>query len=393
MTWLRAFLLGLFTNHLGTKLLALLLSLGLFSFVQFSQQETREIPELEMVVTLDVELHGRYVLLTPRLRIHNVEISGPRSRVNSLARQHLQAPLPVEINERFLRLHRDGLDIPVNPDLFEDDALWGKDIKVGELGGDLKIELDELENRPRVIVIIDPNANLVLPKDHRYQGTLENDALRLFANIRQVSLLGPKRVFGQNPRIVVKLPDLAQVLHHFDTTKEQDDAPVTDFTIDWAAGDINPQYVEHLLFSGRELGSLPVTERAFRSTLDVRCTVLVRKVSKEVSIPIEVRVGEKSEDIDKDWDSGGKLLLSKAIQERRADNFPLRMPKSLADDEAFLARLVLILNVAGASKDSAGTLRVPVYLDLQGDRRPQDLERLRRIDIEAEQRWEEFTPK
>jgi hypothetical protein len=36
---------------------------------------------------------------------------------------------------------------------------------------------------------------------------------------------------------------------------------------------------------------------------------------------------------------------------------------------------------------------VPVYLDLVGDRRPQDLERLRRIDIEAEQGWEEFTPK
>ncbi|MHC4971480.1 MAG: hypothetical protein ACYTG3_04045 [Planctomycetota bacterium] len=392
MIWLRAFFVGLFTNHLGTKLLALLLSLGLFSFVQFSQQENREIPELELIVTLDSQLHGQYVLLTPRLRIENVAISGPRSRVNSLVRQHLQAPLPVEINERFLRLHRDRLDIPVTPEFFKDDALWGADIKVDELQSDLKIELDELENRPRVPVAVDPDANRVLPKDHRYQGTLEDDALRVYASIQQVTLVGPKRVFGENPRIVVKLPDLAQALNHFDMTKEQDEAPVSDLQIDWEAGDIDPQYVEHLLFSARELGALPSTARAFQSKLEVHCTVLVRKVSKEVSIPIEVRAGKGAENID-DWDSGGKPILSKDIKERLAGNFPLRMPKSLADDKDFLAKLVLILNVADAEKEDDGTLRVPVYLDLKGDRRPQDLERLRRIDIESEQRWVEFRPK
>ena len=86
--------------------------------------------------------------------------------------------------------------------------------------------------------------------------------------------------------------------------------------------------------------------------------------------------------------------MSEAVKTRRAANFPLRMPKSLADDEDFLGRLVLILNVANAEEDPDGKLlRVPVYLDLKGDRRPQDLERLRRIEIDFEQRFEEFTPK
>ncbi|MHC4161987.1 MAG: hypothetical protein ACYSUM_07645 [Planctomycetota bacterium] len=391
MTWLWAFFVGLFTNHLGTKLLALLLSLGLFSFVQFSQLGARKVPELELIVTLDSELHGQYVLLTPRLRLEDLEISGLRSRVNFLARQHLQAPLPVEINERFLRLHRDGLDIPVTPDFFEDDALWGEDIKASGLPDDLKIELDERDSRPGIIVTVSPEVNR-LPKDHRYQGTLEDDALQVSINIKQVTLLGPRRVFGANPRIVLKLPDLAQMLNNFNTTEEQAEAPVQDFDLDWAAGDIDSRYVEHVLVSGRELGPLPVTARAFRAALRVSCTVLVRKVLKEVSIPIEVRVGEGTENID-NWDSRGKLILGDAVRARRAENFPLRMPKSLADDDDFLARLVLILNVAGAQKGSAGTLRVPVYLDLARDRRPQDLERLRRIDIEAEQRWEEFTSK
>jgi hypothetical protein len=390
MTWLRAFFVGLFTNHLGTKLLALLLAVGLFSFVQFSQLGTREVPELELVVTLDAELHGKYVLLTPRLRLENLEISGLRSRVNSLARQHLQAPLPVEINERLLRLHRDGLNIPVDSDLFEDDALWGEGVKVSGLPGGLKIELDERDRRDHVIVAVSPEINR-LPNDHRYQGTLEDNALQVTVNVKQVTLHGPKRVFGADPRIVLKLPDLAQALANFTTTEEQAEAPVTGFTIDWAAGDIDERYVDHLLVQGQELGTLPVTARAFRAALRVSCTVLVRKVPKEVSIPIEVRAGKDGEDIDQ-WEPSGKLILTGAFLDRRVENFPLRMPKSLADDREFHEKLVLILNVAGATKISEDTLRVPVYLDLR-DRRPQDLERLRRIDIESEQRWEEFTKK
>jgi len=388
MIWLRGFVLGLFTRHLGTKLLALLLSVGLFSFVQFSQMETREVPELDLVVTLDVELQDRFVLLTPRLRVEDLEISGLRSRVNVLARQHLQAPLPVEINERFLRLHRDGLDIPVNSDFFRDEALWGKDIKVSGLSGDRKIELDDLVEK-RVIVTIDSETNRVLPENHRYQGTLEGDALDLSVNINQVTVRGPRRAFGKDPKIVLELPDLAQVLGGFNTAKEQAEAEVG-FKVDWTSGDIDDRYTENLLFSER--GQQLMTARTFQGALKVLCTVVVRKTNKEVSIPIEVRAGKGSVDIDR-WEPSGKPILTSEFQERWARNFPLRMPKSLADDADFLARLVLIFNVAGTTPNDAGTLRVPLYLDLKGDRRPQDLERLRRIEIAAEQRWEEFTPK
>jgi hypothetical protein len=386
MIWLRAFVLGLFTRHLGTKLLALLLSVGLFSFVQFSQMETREVPELDLVVTLDVELQDRFVLLTPRLRVEDLEISGLRSRVNVLARQHLQAPLPVEINERFLRLHRDGLDIPVNSDFFRDEALWGKDIKVSGLSGDRKIEIDDLVEK-RVIVTIDPETNRVLPENHRYQGTLEGDALDLSVNINQVTVRGPRRAFGEDPKIVLELPDLAQVLGGFNTAKEQAQAEVG-FKVDWTSGDIDDRYTENLLISER--GQQLMTARTFQGALKVFCTVVVRKTNQEVSIPIEVRAGKGSVDIDK-WEPSGKPILTSEFQERWARNFPLRMPKSLADDADFLARLVLIFNVAGTTPNDAGTLRVPIYLDLKGDRRPQDLERLRRIEIAAEQRWEEFS--
>jgi hypothetical protein len=392
MIWLRAFVLGLFTRHLGTKLLALLLSVGLFSFVQFSQTGTREVPELELIVTLDVELRDRYVLLTPRLRLEDLEISGLRRQVNDLGRRHLQAPLPVEINERFLRLHREGLDIPVNSDFFRDEALWGKDIKVSGLPRNLKIELDELESRKNVIVSVAAETNRVLPDTHRYQGTLEGDALDISVNKSQVTLHGPKRVFGEIPKIILRLPDLARVLGGLETTKEQAELEVVDFSVDWAAGDIDPDYVEHLLISGPEPGAQLRTARNFRTALNVFCTVVVRKVEKKVSIPIETRVGEGDLNID-DWVSSGRLILKAAVRTRRAEAFGLRMPKSLADDEEFLGRLVLILNVAGAQKESDAELRVPVYLDLKGDRRPQDLERLQRIEIDAEQRWEVFAPK
>jgi len=135
-----------------------------------------------------------------------------------------------------------------------------------------------------------------------------------------------------------------------------------------------------------------MTARTFRSALRVLCTVVVRKVEKEVSIPIETRSSKGDPNID-NWDTSAKLILDDAMKTKRAANFPLRMPKSLADDADFLGRLVLILNVAGAEPLSDGTLRVPVYLDLKGDRRPADLERLRRIEIYSEQRFEEFTPK
>jgi hypothetical protein len=390
MNWLRAFLIGLFTRHLGTKLLALLLSIGLFTFVQYSQQGTKDVAELDLIVTLDAELQDRFVLLTPRLRVEKVEISGFRSRVNALARQHLQAPLPVEVNERFLRLHRDGLDIPIDADFFRDDALWGKDVKVVAVTGGLEIELDELVTKPGIIVAIDPGTNLVLPKDHRYQGTLEGDALDIAVSVQQVTVRGPKRAFGENPRIILQMPNLAQALASIETGKEQANVELTDFRIDWAGGDIESRYVDNLLISEGDAGPQK-TARTFRAGLHVTCTVVVRKVKKVIpSIPIEVRAGKPGQNID-DWDSRAKLFLSEDVRARRADDFRLRMPKSLADDEEFLSRLVLVLNLANAH-DEAGTLRVPVYLDLKGDRRPVDLERLRRIDIDAEQHWEEFTP-
>ena len=64
MNWFSGLFIGFFTRHLSTKVLALLLSMGVFLFVQASLMGTQELARLTLDPSLSEELRQSHILLT-----------------------------------------------------------------------------------------------------------------------------------------------------------------------------------------------------------------------------------------------------------------------------------------------------------------------------------------
>ena len=84
---IKDFLIGLFTHHMPTKVLSLLLSTILFLFVLDRQQDQSEIPNLRVVFRLSDEVGERWVIVGPRTVDlgGKITITGLRAKVAQAA--------------------------------------------------------------------------------------------------------------------------------------------------------------------------------------------------------------------------------------------------------------------------------------------------------------------
>ena len=113
MIWFRDLLLGIFTRHGTTKLLALLLSLGLFLWVQASLRTTQELRVLTLRFTLVGQPKSEYVLLSDEVTFQNLLISGIQSKVDPLAKLYRSDPgVNVPIDRVFLKIYGEEPDDP-----------------------------------------------------------------------------------------------------------------------------------------------------------------------------------------------------------------------------------------------------------------------------------------
>ena len=147
MSRIREFLIGLFTKHLGAKLLALLLAVGLFGFVQSSLTGTQEVARVELRFRLADELRAKYVILTETRTLNGLTMTGLRSKVDILAKALAEKPeVPFTVDQRFLDDYANLPEniIPITTEIFRDDPRF-KDITVGNLPTELGVEIDELE--------------------------------------------------------------------------------------------------------------------------------------------------------------------------------------------------------------------------------------------------------
>ena len=81
------FLKGLFTEHLATKFMALLLSVVLFAFVHQSLVGRRMVEEIGLEFELDPMRQEQYSILTPSIRLTDVGLEGTVKEVNPVADQ------------------------------------------------------------------------------------------------------------------------------------------------------------------------------------------------------------------------------------------------------------------------------------------------------------------
>jgi hypothetical protein len=404
VTWLRNHLLGVFTRHLGAKLLALLLSVGLFGFVQASLRGTQPIRQLKLRLTLAQELKDQYVLLPDdtRRRIADsvdvkqdgeavvltfggLAITGMRAKVDPMARLYRRdAVNPLAIDQRFLNVYGEdyregGKRIRIDRDLFADDALFGKDIVVDGLPDDVAVTLDRIEERTARVEVAPEMPTAIGKPNHEFEGRIA-----LTFNVKSVRIDGPASAFtAPEPVAQVSVKDIEDELSKVQIQGERGTARLSPDEIRWkgVATDLLPL----LRIRANEMGGDPMSVREFQQRLVASCEVTRRKRPKSLpEVPIEIRyLLPPPFDLVKDWEVF-TVFVDRDLQEGRMQHLGVRLPASLAENPDFLGNLVVVLNVAAAKADptTPDLMFVPFYLDLKDRSRKEDVAGLALVEID-----------
>jgi hypothetical protein len=385
MSWFGDVLFGFFTRHLTTKLLALLLCIGLFLFVQNSLTTTQELTRLDLVPSLGDDLRPSFVLLSSAVSLNPFTITGERSKVDPLARLYKTNALRLPINLRLLNIYgkkqESGLvEIPIDEALFRDDLLFGKDILVSGLAAQkLSIRLSEVTTKNAVRVEVDAGL-----KEVAVPGMYEK-TFAFTTNVTSVDIRGPSVAFLDNePKVIVTMPKLQDRIAAEPVAGETGTLKLTGCEIDWAKGGIAPEYASLLRItitneSGGELSASQLQQRLVISTEVTK----KREKLKLKDVPIQIRYPVPQQfDLLKVYS-----ILSPFIDSDLSNGYlpflDVKLPTTLKGNEDFLKNLVVILDVAEARPDLDKRLLVPFYLSLKDTRRATDRANLLRVEIDG----------
>jgi len=204
----RTFVLDLFTRHLGTKFLSLILSIVLFAFVLQTLSDEREVPLLRLSFAIEDELGRRFVVMTPTIELRKLVIRGVRAKVEDVEQQFKQnRVVEIRINEEFLRRYstdvsgRTGVRISINRDFF-------RQLQILRQGVELRDEISPaplLELEPRGLVKL----NVTLHPDYRQNTQLDADVpyeakgggrqVTVFFRPATIEVSGPARNLPEGP--------------------------------------------------------------------------------------------------------------------------------------------------------------------------------------------------
>ena len=380
MIWFRDLLLGVFTRHLTTKLLALLLSLGLFGFVQASLRTTQEIRQLTLRFTLVPQLRDEFVLLSDEITFKDLLISGMRSKVDPLAKLYRGDPtVNVPIDRAFLKTYGEGdtkITVRITRDLFSDDRLFGRDITVSEFS-ELVLEVDKFDSREaKVEVDTSQMPPTITAENHEYEGTKLNPSV----NLRSVTLEGPASAFAGEPVALVWVDKIADALSKETPIQgERGEVRISKVELRWKgiATDLLPRI--RVTVGGDQMG---INE--FKKRLVITCNVARKKIPHTLKdVPIEIRYSlPQAFDLTEDYAVFG-AFLDTDLKDGRKQLLEVLMPRSLAGNEGFIENLVVVLDVGAAKEDPAtkGLLYVPYRLDLKDRSQEADVANLALVDI------------
>ena len=384
MIWFRDLLLGVFTRHLTTKLLALLLSLGLFGFVQASLRTTQEIRQLTLRFTLVPQLRDEFVLLSDEITFKDLLISGMRSKVDPLAKLYRSDPtVNVPIDRAFLKIYGEGdegdekITVRITRDLFSDDRLFGRDITVGEFA-EIVLEVDKFDTREaKVEVDTSQMPPTITAENHEYEGTKLNPSV----NLKSVTLEGPASAFAGEPVALVWVDKIADALSkETPILGERGDVRISKVELRWKgiATELLPRI--RVTVGGDQMG---INE--FKKRLVITCNVAKKKIPYTLKdVPIEVRYAlPRKDDLVEDFAVYGTTFLDTDLRDGRKQVLEVLMPRSVAGNQGFIDNLVVVLDFGAATEDPAtkGLWYVPYRLDLKDRSQEADVASLALVDI------------
>lgn len=376
-------LLGLFTRHLATKILSLILAVVLLGFVQKNLSGDRQLRAVVLNFRLGSDIEATHVLLTPRVQLRGLRITGLRSRVDAVAQRFTLAnEVAIILDREFLRAtagYQEGqrVVLRIDREFFRiHPAVLGEGVDLStEVESPPTVEVDTSESRLFEVVAdpATPSERLVPAADGPFTPPAGARAVAIRFDPPQVLLRGPRSYLpqakpdGPPSPLYVEVPDLSK---RSDLREGENSIPVD--RIDWTMSGVNAEGLAFL-----QLGR---PGRSTAETLGVRAlfSLEARNVVEEIpELPFQMRgfdllaetpsILERYEirasglanfetaDLAKGICRRVKVEMSRTLQARRNE---LR------------ERLVLVVDLENR-RQTEGDFDAPVYLDVRDARDPE----------------------
>jgi len=245
------FLVGLFTHHLVTKIVSLLLAIVLFVFVQQSISETQRIERIVIALQLSPEQEKTKVLLNEYVVLRDITVSGLREsltrEMSALRAQGFR--IEKTIDDDFLKRHPMEDGIVFNAALCREEGIpW-------ELGTDFELRIEEppaLQIEPREEITLRPTLSeaelkkLDLPADYKFTRT----GPLVWGKPSSIAVSGPSSALPEGDRdqpfqLYVKIDLLKNALDQAESLPQAREArSVTG--IDWIRSGFKPELHRHI---------------------------------------------------------------------------------------------------------------------------------------------------
>ena len=290
---------GMFTRHLVTKFVSLLLAIVLFVFTQQGISDTQPIDELEVRFELTPEASKTWVLLERRVQLRDIKVRGLRDTLTlqfaGLRGTDFRKNLVID--EEFLRTYQVDGPILLDPDFCRDEHIpW-------EMGRDFELIIPkpykQLNIAPRVNRTFRPAltpemaAMLDLPSDFKFLGPGGAARPPITWDLgRAIAISGPEDALPPEPTdggvlpLYVNISALQELLRDKDTLGEaRGSLPIE--SIDWARSDVS--MLRHIRVEAPNVSR----EYLFREIF-FRVDVEERRDTLRIALPIKFGTDAKS---------------------------------------------------------------------------------------------------
>ncbi len=370
MTWLRPFLVGLFTEHIKTKFMALTLAVVLFATVQETLVGSREIDKVTLVFRLSATLADRWVLLEPRVVIRNLRIKGLRSIVDAVATERERAnEIEITVDEDFLARHLPP-SIRIDPDFLRAENVPGARLQSIELPDDPpRLEFTDFKTAQlEVAVAPGSEARLLLSPSGPYESPSgDKKQLDVRFNFPNIVLRAPATAFGGDPsrrrKLFVNLASLEPLIPAEAREGERTPVSLPVQGIDWEGSGIEGAHLAHMTLLQPEV----MSAEAFESRLEVQFEVQPRYEAREFKIPILYRCQTREVDPLAGYAffdiEGFRSLGLDEVRAGRCERLALRYAQAISPEE-IEDKVVLVIDLSQAVP-GPDQIRVPVSINVR----------------------------
>lgn len=386
---------SLFTEHLATKFMSLLLAIVLFAIVQQQLEGTKVVDEITLQFGLVEELREDYSIITPTVVLINLRIKGRLQDVDARVEQFESASQrDINIDQRFLSRYAGKTEILVDENFLHEHNILPSNIHVvtESLTGLEKIRIEKnFDFRLELLPAATGNVTKLDDKgDYETRDGKPNVEVR-FTPITDIKVRGPRSMFGgrEMDKLYAVFGDVNQTL-----ARGVDAEPkmrVTGF--DYSNGINQSIFERHGHF---DVGGRFVQFNAFKDILFVTFDVVPRKVSHTLSLPLvfivdATKMLKPLDGFEEEGARGPVNWNTGDFEAGVASDFKIRYSRGRqrVKDVAELRALVLILDISRLDDSQPNQVRVPMRL---GVKEPGQEELLKHVEIQMTEGEEGKTP-